>query len=231
MSTCSYCYSHGHNRRGCPSRKANLKQSADNGCEWSAAELNKKTTRRCGFCRQEGHDRRKCSEEKAALESITNLMYEADCVLAARLNRVGLVPGALLSYETYRSLGGEWGSHRTPALVTGIKWEYTEPDDLAYTRYRNSFLSILTTDGQAFHCAPPPHILHDSVELNRPSEEVVLLEPGTKHMMLPSREHASRKAKYKFTNKDFKLYAATQTKERYRRVLDEFCDYSDKHLP
>lgn len=231
MSTCSYCYSYGHNRRGCSQRKADLKRDADNGCEWSAAELNKKTTRRCGFCRQQGHDRRKCSDEKAALEAITNLMYEADCVLAARLNKLGLVPGALLSYETYRSLGGNWGTHKTPALVTGILWEYTAPDDLAYTPYRNPFLCILTTDGQTFHCSPPAHLLHDSVSLKRFTEEVTLLGPGTKKMMLPSMEHASQKAKYMFTNKDFKLYSATQTEERYRRVLDEFADYSEKHLP
>ena len=77
MARCSYCYTHGHNKRTCPKLTAKLKERADaaiaagNPDSWVVEKYKERIAPKkkkgqklgnmvCGYCFGVGHTRRKC---------------------------------------------------------------------------------------------------------------------------------------------------------------------------
>ena len=101
MSTCSYCWGPGHNKRGCPELKEDAAKDAKNGIRsWRTryVEENKRKSknRKCGYCKEVGHTRRTCTtldSHKAVYVSLTKQLHEA---YAGYFRRKGVAPGALV---------------------------------------------------------------------------------------------------------------------------------------
>ena len=221
-TTCSHCYGYGHNRRGCPKRKEDLKKRADEGCEWSAEQLNKKVVRRCSFCRTEGHTRRKCEHLKKLSGEIIDLYYEADCRLARRLNELGCVPGALIEYADTRYYHGKYGRHLLTVIVVDVDWELTTPQDLGDSRWHNYFFRAFTTDGAFVNIPPPQGVVGVDDDFQSRMGVIKLVNPGTTHIATPTREQAEEKTRRLFSNKEFNLYGAESTRNRFTHALKTF---------
>jgi hypothetical protein len=222
MSTCSYCYSFGHNRRGCPSRKENLKRDADKGCEWSEAQLNKKVTRRCSFCRQSGHDRRKCTSLVTSFAALEEQIYVGLTHASRAFADAGLTPGALIKYYSYayNEQSRSYGYQDVIGILTLIRWDMITPEDLKNTYHRTSSLCLTTTTGSQISLEPPYHVF--SVTGDSKSAVTILTEGPPQRDITPDRQHATRLTQRYFESKDFVLYHATSYTSRFEQHNTEY---------
>tara|TARA_Y100001973_G_scaffold42400_1_gene63323 strand:- start:440 stop:1111 length:672 start_codon:yes stop_codon:yes gene_type:complete len=97
---CSYCGKKGHNRQGCPTRKAYIAQNPDS--YEARREAAKKTrARRCSYCGDAGHTRRTCAALKTDVELWTTLAIEMRRRVFQYLSRFGIGVGTLVRTDRY----------------------------------------------------------------------------------------------------------------------------------
>lgn len=117
---CGYCYTKGHNRRGCPEVEKRMKEVlADNPNSKRAKEYYEKKNqagkRRCSYCSALGHQRRTCKELIYAKEVAVEKCAEWRVDFVEKLKREGVGTGTLVSYDTYYD-------GRKAGLVVDIRW-------------------------------------------------------------------------------------------------------------
>lgn len=128
--TCSYCYRSGHNRRGCPDRRARLDEALLKPEEQREyADLNiiqeyerrsrDSRARKCTYCGKEGHNRRSCESLKAHIECVFKQEVAFRKAFVKHLNEINLNVGSLIvPAETDRGYIDD-----IPHLVTSIEWD------------------------------------------------------------------------------------------------------------
>lgn len=107
VTTCTYCYNTGHNRRTCPEIKKIIKEEP-NG--WYAKRYGKGSVskKRCSFCDEEGHTIRTCGEYKEAVTKYTDFNEVFQEKVAKSLKELGIGPGAVLTgVNTFLGEGGK----------------------------------------------------------------------------------------------------------------------------
>ena len=123
--TCSYCYSSGHNKRGCPRLKARIAEAREEDPDsWQVRHYDnhrestsrKGETRTCSYCQEVGHNRRTCPP----LTAHAARLVEGDAAWRSRLldemrsSTVGV--GSVLQLE-------RWSGAKQRFIVTGYRWE------------------------------------------------------------------------------------------------------------
>jgi len=76
--------------------------------------------RTCGFCGMGGHNSRTCPDKKQHIKDCDAMQGLAHRVVAACLEKAGIVPGALMRYRDWDMEKNEYV--QTMCLVTGIDW-------------------------------------------------------------------------------------------------------------
>ena len=99
---CSWCHKRGHNRRGCPERKADAaaNPASSAGYEeryYKRAQKDALDTRACSYCREKGHTRRTCPALKADVEKIIQRQTEYRKAFIDEAASAGLGPGAIVT--------------------------------------------------------------------------------------------------------------------------------------
>ncbi len=131
--TCSYCYRSGHNRRGCPTRRARLNEALLKPEEQREyADLNiiqeyerrskDSRTRKCTYCGKEGHNRRSCEPLKAHTEHVVRQEIAFRKAFVKHINELGLNVGSLVVPHD-QSENQRGYVEDVPHLVTKIKWD------------------------------------------------------------------------------------------------------------
>ena len=98
---CSFCGNRGHNKLGCPHRKA---KAAANPDSYLALEVRREAearrraieSRSCTYCGEKGHNRRGCSTLKADRQIVINKLNKYRGDLLGKMKDVGLGVGALI---------------------------------------------------------------------------------------------------------------------------------------
>jgi len=137
MSTCSYCWTRGHNKRGCPKlKKQAAEEKAQGQTTWRTryVDSQKKASkqRRCSYCREVGHTRRTCSELKDHKNRFqaTNSAFRKKYLEA--LKGMGLGVGTLIKREHSFYRDGERTSEPMVFMVSNVNWtavDFTEGID------------------------------------------------------------------------------------------------------
>jgi len=113
--TCSWCYKTGHNRRGCPDRRAYI---ANNPNSYEAirqkADKESQASRKCTYClRRGGHNRRTCPVLQSDRAFLQQRLSEARPSALQTLHEAGFGIGALVVDQYWDRL----------IMVTSISWE------------------------------------------------------------------------------------------------------------
>ena len=80
--------------------------------------------RTCGFCNQPGHNARTCEAKKQHHKDCDAMQGLAHRVVAACLEKAGIVPGALMQFPDWNNDGVKV---RKFAIVTGMDWNQIAP--------------------------------------------------------------------------------------------------------
>ena len=125
---CSYCGQRGHNRLGCPKRKAHARQNPESyEARKLAREQEKRkqqvANRKCSYCHDPGHNRRGCSILKEDKKLILQRQKEYIQNFTETTASSGLSPGSLVYVPDERR-----NRHNKPekyfiAMVTGYHWQ------------------------------------------------------------------------------------------------------------
>ena len=110
---CSYCYERGHNRRGCPKRKQEIKDNPEGyeaRREARRQEHKKSNPRKCSYCGEPGHTRRTCKALKANIQQFVEDAILWRKTFEAWTSQTGFGVGALVSYgdASFRNREGQW---------------------------------------------------------------------------------------------------------------------------
>jgi hypothetical protein len=143
---CGYCGTRGHNRRGCPKRKAaEAKELANNpDSHWSrdikqrqqrAATVN--TQRRCSYCNGKGHNRRGCTTLKGDRVEVQKAYTGYRRKFAEYAKEKGFGVGALIKMPV--SSTKECDSYFI-GMITEMHWDAVT-HVYSSTRLRNGHLS------------------------------------------------------------------------------------------
>ncbi len=172
--SCSYCYGYGHNKAGCPKRKAQVAESRAAGesnyltraedRKDQAKENRKKygSPRRCSWCNGTGHNRRGCPEMKGLKASYVahNAAYRQRLYNDMRERGFGV--GALVEVnpEFYDTEARKYVRQPITYLITSVNWSRLNWHHL-YTANRNevfklSAVSVPTTHANASAWVPHP---------------------------------------------------------------------------
>ena len=98
---CSFCGERGHNKLGCPHRKA---KAAANPDSYLALEVRREAearqraveSRSCTYCGEKGHNRRGCPTLKADHRVVVDKLHKYRGDLLSKMKEVGLGVGALI---------------------------------------------------------------------------------------------------------------------------------------
>ena len=168
MSTCSYCWGYGHNKRGCPKMKKDAADDVAAGrTSWRTRYVDQQAhaskNRRCSFCKETGHTRRTCSElqeQKVIYILQSKKLHRA---YAAALRRHGIGPGTLIhSGRDVYDYGLEESIEAPLSMITSIEWEKLTPvhfrSNFLYSEttreYQRSSYTTERSKGGSFHCFP-----------------------------------------------------------------------------
>ena len=121
---CSNCWKTGHNKSGCPDRKAQYeREKKENPESWWVkqyeADEARRKTRACGYCKEEGHTKRTCkwiATDKARTVLMNKEWREN---VLAYFKKQGLGIGALVQIED-RSWGREGVEN---VMISDIFWK------------------------------------------------------------------------------------------------------------
>lgn len=121
---CSYCGQRGHNRLGCPQRRADARKDPDG---YLARQIAREqqiraravANRACSYCGEQGHNRRGCTTLKSDRLDIANLQNEYLDKFANVCATKGLGPGALLKIN--------YGDDKSVVMiVTKFNWKHID---------------------------------------------------------------------------------------------------------
>jgi hypothetical protein len=116
--TCSYCYSEGHNRRGCDKLKEFVRDNPDS---WQATRAKRNaeraTTRKCSYCKHSGHNRKTCLSLKRDILNACDVNAEWRTRVRDHLTASGLGVGALVRFKD------GWSDEYTLGLVQALHWD------------------------------------------------------------------------------------------------------------
>ena len=127
--TCTYCWKRGHNKLGCPERKAYAKANPDSP-EARAMLAEKETrkravaNRRCSYCGDTSHNRRSCNPLKQDKALVLEKNKEYRKHFLNELSKAGLGPGAIVcsaSGDYYREPGVSVWSKNVTMMLTSIE--------------------------------------------------------------------------------------------------------------
>ena len=151
MSTCSHCWNHGHNVRGCPKRKAEVKRliAKGNTDHYMVRKQRRydevKRTRACSYCREPGHTRRTCPEfslHKRKFIAI-NVAFRRKFVEDMKTRGLGI--GSLIKMKSsYRDENWDRQEMELVYLVTEVKWDNVNWID-AIDRYTSAHCLQITS--------------------------------------------------------------------------------------
>ena len=100
---CGYCYNEGHNKRGCPKRKARAAEDIANGHPTYAARVEKDyraaaKNRCCSYCIQSGHNATTCPRVKSDWSRLSkaDTLWRKNIINHYKTSHPGLGLGALI---------------------------------------------------------------------------------------------------------------------------------------
>lgn len=108
---CRYCHNEGHNVKGCPERKAFIKEHLGQDTYEGKRALHlhsvydskeNRRARRCKWCQAEGHDIRKCPDITKKVDAMTEKCLEARKSFASKMIETSFGPGSLIRYKNKR---------------------------------------------------------------------------------------------------------------------------------
>jgi len=154
MRYCRYCGNTGHNRRTCPSRSQESKNS-----DKQYMNRYRSKSRRCSFCYETGHDRRKC--EKLVVER--NEWINQNAIYRERffedMKRSGFGIGSLLRRND------SWKSeYKHYYIIKNIDWDSINHDD---TYSHPVFAAPIEDMEHPIHIPAPLYGLRDDVLANQ----------------------------------------------------------------
>ena len=127
MSTCSHCWTRGHNKRGCPKLKKQAQDDRDAGrTTWRTGYVDEQArtfkTRRCSYCREVGHTRRTCQSLKANVKQFRDVNAVFRKKYLEGLKSIGFGVGTLVeqNYGFYRD--GEHVEEPMIFMISSIDW-------------------------------------------------------------------------------------------------------------
>jgi len=137
--TCSYCYSTGHNKRGCETYKRDA-------LEGRVPKLRQLKKRRCSYCGTPGHDRRSC--ESLHDDKISTILANREWIrlVVGDLEKSGVGIGTLIKYSTPIP-SREW----ILGMVTGFRWK-----NLSINYPTKAWIQIRNFGGNAPEKLMPP---------------------------------------------------------------------------
>ena len=109
---CGYCYERGHNRRGCPKLKKEIRKNPEG---WQARRVASRkanaTPRVCSYCQLEGHNKRTCATLKTDRYDTRKKNRAWRTKFIALAEKIGLAPGALVEMDFAASADGSSDWH------------------------------------------------------------------------------------------------------------------------
>ena len=120
---CGYCSQRGHNKLGCPERKAAAEANPD-GYIGRQVKYEKETrartvaNRTCTYCRQPGHNRAGCKVMKEDKKTVTEKLVDYRSRFLNRMREVGFGVGSLV--KTKSLVDPEFEEVH---MITEINWE------------------------------------------------------------------------------------------------------------
>lgn len=126
---CGYCGKRGHNKLGCPQRKAEARANPDGYLARQIAreeEVRKRAVanRSCTYCDESGHNRRGCGTLKEDRRLILKRQKEYLDEFLASCASVGFGPGSLIRIPHGNS--HDPFSKQVLALVTDFNWQHID---------------------------------------------------------------------------------------------------------
>lgn len=131
---CSYCGNSGHNRRGCPKRKAGeakeLKENPDSlwaedirrRNERRAMEIKRTVnSRRCSYCDEKGHNRRGCTQLKTDKVEVQKAFVKYRQEFAIHAKEKGFGVGALIKIPVSSAV--DCDSYFV-GMITKVNWRH-----------------------------------------------------------------------------------------------------------
>ena len=138
MSTCSYCWNSGHNKRKCPERIAHLNTRAADGNVWASQELKDMKSRTCSYCGKKGHDRRKCEPLEESTDKMAEIIHKMRDFTFKAAGEYGFGVGTLLKWEdSWYDGNGNWRDRETRlGIAENVRWAEAMPSLLAPVKGR-----------------------------------------------------------------------------------------------
>ena len=146
MSTCSYCWGHGHNKRGCAKMKKDAADDVAAGrssyrTRYVDEQAYKSKNRKCSYCKEVGHTRRTCGTLQTQMVYFIGQTKKLHRAYASALRRHGIGPGTLIhSGRDVYDYGLEETFNRPLAMIKDIMWE-----KLTTIHFRSNFIMSETT--------------------------------------------------------------------------------------
>ena len=133
------------------------------------AQAQRETHRSCGFCGVSGHNARTCEDKKQHLKDGNAMQSLAHRVVAACLEKAGIVPGALMQFRELQP--GTYEPVQALGIVIGMDW-----DQIARVKYDDkqvmpnnfeqwfskSFIKIQSPSGAIRTCVLPRNVPQQS---------------------------------------------------------------------
>jgi hypothetical protein len=141
MSTCSYCWGYGHNKRGCPKMKKDAADDVAAGREsyrtrYVEKQAHASKNRRCSYCKEVGHTRRTCGTLEEQMVHFIGQTKKLHRAYAAALRRHGIGPGTLIrSGRDVYDYGLDESIEKPLAMVKLLDWH-----KITTVNFRNNFI-------------------------------------------------------------------------------------------
>jgi hypothetical protein len=194
---CGYCGQRGHNKLGCPKRKAEARANPEGYLARQIAreqEIRKKAveSRKCTYCNEPGHNRRGCSVLKEDRKLILKRQAEYLQDFLSSCQQVGFGPGTLVRIP--HGSNDDPFSKQVLALVTNFHWQEidflnADMDQRQTWGVRNRTIAearVVATEGyddDTYWGGPPEH--NAKITINQEALNNVLaadvISPGTEH--------------------------------------------------
>jgi len=156
---CRYCYNEGHNIKGCPERKAFVKEHlGQDTWEGSRAkalyerydEPKRRKARTCKWCRDTGHDIRKCPDIKERVSVLTEKCLDARTLIQERILDHEFGIGSLVKYrcsKTWSEGLKRYTYQYAVGLVEEVEWDaithhHLRDQTRAYSPYSSQTVRI-----------------------------------------------------------------------------------------
>jgi hypothetical protein len=122
--TCSYCWNSGHNKAGCPDRKADYERRKKTDPDSYFVhqyedEKSRRSKRSCGYCKESGHTKPTCQYIKADKRKTVEMNKTWREATLNHFKNIGLGVGALVQFVQKSS----WQDDRVDnVLISEVIW-------------------------------------------------------------------------------------------------------------